>query len=372
MNHLEVRLVAELFLFPNDESDDEDGAIQKLLTKIEDYAESTIPRYNHRQFVEHFRMSTGTFEIVLQKLHSIIVQHQDARMSGNPELSLRKQLLITVWYLANIESFRSVADRFGVSKSTAWMCVNKICKDLLYLNETQKIITTNLETMAETSNYFREKTNFPGIVGIIDGSHIPLKAPELHPTSYINRKGYHSVVLQGVCDHKRKFIDCYAGEVGSMHDARVLRRSDFGTLLETVKIPDDGHFIGHSAYPLKSNLLVPYKDNGHLTNIQRHYNTVFAKARVTIEHTFALLKGRFRRLNLVETRRIEMVPQIIVVSCILHNICRDTEDEVEINLNRIIREEMQMRPENIGIEERQERRGVEKRNNIANYLYMRR
>lgn len=45
----------------------------------------------------------------------------------------------------------------------------------------------------------------------IDGSHIKILPPREHPNSYCNRKGYHFVLLQGVCDHKKLFIDAYAG-----------------------------------------------------------------------------------------------------------------------------------------------------------------
>jgi hypothetical protein len=40
----------------------------------------------------------------------------------------------------------------------------------------------------------------------IDGSHIPIKAPYLFPVDYFNRKGFYSIVLQAVVDHKKKFF----------------------------------------------------------------------------------------------------------------------------------------------------------------------
>ena len=63
----------------------------------------------------------------------------------------------------------------------------------------------------------------PSVIGAIDGSHIPIKAPVLCPENYINRKGFHSVILQAVCDHRMLFTDCYAGWPGSVHDARVFK-----------------------------------------------------------------------------------------------------------------------------------------------------
>ncbi|XP_052778539.1 putative nuclease HARBI1 [Mya arenaria] len=66
---------------------------------------------------------------------------------------------------------------------------------------------------------------FPGIIGAVDGSHIPIRTPTEYPENYINRKGFPSVILQAVCDHNMRFIDIYCGWPGSVHDARVLRNS---------------------------------------------------------------------------------------------------------------------------------------------------
>lgn len=142
--------------------------------------------------------------------------------------------------------YRSVSDRFGVSIYGCWKIVFDICKTILKLNHEKKIIDWPSSGKAlETANYFLTKTKYPGkysiyrtilhyklkitiflgIIGCIDGSHIPIPAPKEYPNSYVNRKKFHSVLLQGVCDEKMRFIDCYAGEAGSIHDSCLFRRS---------------------------------------------------------------------------------------------------------------------------------------------------
>ena len=37
-----------------------------------------------------------------------------------------------------------------------------------------------------------------GIVGVIDGCHIEIKAPSEELVAYVNRKGVHSILLQGI------------------------------------------------------------------------------------------------------------------------------------------------------------------------------
>lgn len=74
--------------------------------------------------------------------------------------------------------------------------------------------------------------DFPGVVGVIDGCHIPISAPTEYPISYINRKGFYSILLQGICNNKMQFIDVFVGICGSVHDARVWRLSDIKNMID--------------------------------------------------------------------------------------------------------------------------------------------
>ena len=46
-----------------------------------------------------------------------------------------------------------------------------------------------------------------------------MNAPKENPASNVNRKRFYSILLQGVYNVDMVFTDCYAGEVGSVHDA---------------------------------------------------------------------------------------------------------------------------------------------------------
>lgn len=159
-----------------------------------------------------------------------------------------------------------------------------------------------------------------------------------------------------------------------MHDACMFRRSDIGQRLHNLQFPQNGHLIGDSAYPLTTKMLVPYKNNGHLGDIQRNFNTKHSQSRVVIEQAFALLKGRFRRLKLLETVRPDITVITIISACILHNICLETNDiPIDINLVAELEEERLMNPVNmVFINERGNNPlAIAKRNNIANLLYRR-
>lgn len=144
----------------------------------------------------------------------------------------------------------------------------------------------------------------------------------------------YSVALQGSVTADRRFIDVFVGEPGSLHDARVLRRSELyrrATINKNAWFPNGTFLIADSAYPSNSWIVPVYKNYGNLTAQQRRFNYIISSGRVVVEHAFGLLKGRFRRLlHFTEHRQIGFVANLIVCACILHNICIDQNDEFDL------------------------------------------
>lgn len=48
----------------------------------------------------------------------------------------------------------------------------------------------------ESEAAFQAEGGFPGVVGLIDATHVCIRAPEHEPDAYINRKKFHSLNLQ--------------------------------------------------------------------------------------------------------------------------------------------------------------------------------
>lgn len=142
-----------------------------------------------------------------------------------------------------------------------------------------------------------------------------------------------SLFVQAICNHKCRFINCYAGHVGSVHDQRVFRQSDVQNYLgDATKFPQDSHLVADLAYKLHDNLMIPYRDNGHLTRRQQNHNFCHASARIVIERAFALLKGRFQSLlTTFAMHRVDLIPIHILACCVLHNICLMRGDELDFD-----------------------------------------
>lgn len=135
-----------------------------------------------------------------------------------------------------------------------------------------------------------------------------------------------------MCDHEKRFIDFFSGEVGSLHDARMLKRS---SLYEKAMngFLGNNYLLGDSAYPLLEWLIPPFRDNGHLSPNQKIFNNRHSSSRSVIENSFGLLKGRFRRLRYFENDNIPFIIECTVAAAVLHNICIDFNDKVDIELD---------------------------------------
>ncbi|KAJ8983616.1 hypothetical protein NQ317_004254 [Molorchus minor] len=209
-------------------------------------------------------------------------------------------MTVFLWFVANeAASYRDVSDRFNISKSTLFKIVRRVT-----------IFPSNLSPEAH---------NFPGVIGVIDGTHIKIDRPADDPDSYLNRKHFYSIQAQVVCDHRRKIRDIFVGFPGSVHDSRVLRSSPvYETLPE--KCNGTYYILGDSGYPCLRNLLTPFKDNGHLTRRQRNYNYVLSTNRYIIEHCFGITKQKFRQLYHMKLKDISLMVHLIRACAVLCNL----------------------------------------------------
>ncbi|XP_019698314.1 putative nuclease HARBI1 [Harpegnathos saltator] len=261
---------------------------------LRDYVERVVPGYSRLQFKEHFRMFPETYEMILHLIGPALCK---TNATGRKQLHPGKQLLILLLFLATPDSYRSIHVQFGVGKTTVFRAVRRITYALHCLAPIF-IRWPKGEAVNRTIEEFSKLRGFPKVIGALDGSYIKIRAPVKDATSYICRKQFHAIYLQAVCDAKSVFTHCYAGHVGSMHDARVFRNSALAHYIET---PNeyfllDSHIIADSAYAIHPHVIVPFKDNGHLTALQKNYNFCLSSTRMPIERAFGLLKVRFRIL----------------------------------------------------------------------------
>jgi len=127
---------------------------------------------------------------------------------GHPNISLEKAILSTLWLLANQDSFREVGHLFDLSSSTAHKIFRNVCSALCnIMNEYLYWPNiTEFQNIRQQFNELRGPNSFPDVVCAVDGMHVEIPAPKDDPISYYNRKGFYSIILQGICNAKCQFI----------------------------------------------------------------------------------------------------------------------------------------------------------------------
>ncbi|CAM5075196.1 unnamed protein product [Natator depressus] len=279
--------------------------------------------WDDSQWLRNFRMRKGTF-MELCDLLSPALKHMNTKMRA--ALTVEKRVAIALRKLATPDSYRSVGNQFGVGKSTVGAAVMQVAHAIKDLLISRVVTLGNVQVIVDGF----AAMGFPNCGGAIDRTHIPILAPQHQAGEYINRKGYFSIVLQALVDHKGRFTNINVGWPGKVHDARIFRNSGlFQKLQEGTLFPDQKItvgdvempivILGDPAYPLMPWLMKPY--TGSLDSSQELFNYRLSKCTMVVECAFGRLKARWRslltHLDLSETN----IPTVITACCALHNLC---------------------------------------------------
>ena len=69
--------------------------------------------------------------------------------------------------------------------------------------------------------HFKDLSQLPNIVGVIDGTHLLINAPCESAVDYFSHYQHHDFGIQAVNDRNLLFLYFSAGYQGSMHDAHM-------------------------------------------------------------------------------------------------------------------------------------------------------
>nr|XP_055049367.1 uncharacterized protein LOC129434466 [Misgurnus anguillicaudatus] len=287
-----------------------------------------LASFTEQDWVSSFRMGRRTFAYLCVSLKSRIIKRDTHLRQAIP---IQKRVAVALWYLATGSGYNTISHLFGLSRSSVCVCVWEVCSAMVSCMQKHIQLPTG-QRLLDIMDGFERLWGFPQCAGAIDGSHIPITAPQLYAKDYFNRKGHHSIILQALVDYQSQFTNINVGWAGSVHDARVLRNSSIFDLAERgVLFPEHTRSIagidvpitvlGDAAYPLMPWLMKPYSDHGQLMGDQQHFNYRLSRARMTVECAFGRLKGRWRCLLKQSELELKRVPVVVTACCILHNLC---------------------------------------------------
>ena len=146
-------------------------------------------------------MSRASF----RKLHALLQLHiQKQQTHLRLTIPSEHRLAIFLYHVAQGDGYTSLMDQFGVGKSTISYIIRDVSKAIMQHLSRKYIRFPNVDEAMCTMEFWREYNGIPGVVGCIDGTHIPIIQPAHSGTAYCNRKGFYSINVQGTI-HSMRF-----------------------------------------------------------------------------------------------------------------------------------------------------------------------
>ena len=141
----------------------------------------------------------------IQFITDTLAPHLERLTERNHALKPQEQVLVALRFFASGSFLELVGDTVGgIPKCTVSRIVSRVSTALA---RKQKQFIRWPSTAAERQEIkqgFFEKGGFPGVIGCIDGTHVRIQGPSAHESDFVNRKGFHSINVQAICDHKGK------------------------------------------------------------------------------------------------------------------------------------------------------------------------
>ena len=222
-----------------------------------------------------FRLSRHTIGLLIQALDAPV------DLGWGHDL----EVLVFLFWLAGAASYRLVSRAFDIPRSTVFYIVHRVANQILGIQKRVIFFPPANEINATALGFGNRAGNpaFNRAVGAIDGCHVRIKPPLLDGTCYLNRKLFHSIQMQAVCDTDCLFLDIFVGYPGSVHDARVLKNSPM--YVQELYPPEGYYILGDGGYPCLSRpiaLVTPYREPVR-NPVERRFNRHHSRARSVIE-----------------------------------------------------------------------------------------
>ena len=166
---------------------------------------------------------------------------------------------IFLWFVGNRGFQSGIAQGVGVHRTTVNKTISNMINRIVEQSHNWIRFPSTADEMKEANVLWQRHFRLPTVIGAVDCTHIEILKPgqALHGDEYICRKGYPSVNVQATCNALEQFTSISAEWPGSVHDARVWRRSPIRGIM--TKYNGAVCLIGDSGYALSPWLITPFK-----------------------------------------------------------------------------------------------------------------
>ncbi|XP_036336252.1 putative nuclease HARBI1 [Rhagoletis pomonella] len=274
------------FYFNNDEDESSSASVRR---SVRDRAPN-IFKLTDIEFIKQFRVNKNAYKhissIICGKIPPVI---KSTAISRQQKLSLCLRILAEGSYQNAVGKDYML----GMAQPT----VSKIFSEVIDILENELCdkwlnLKMNDEEQMESRSYFYNKSKIPGIVMCIDGTHIRIAKPTgSNSHLFYNRKGFYSLNVLVICDHKQRIRYVNAKYPGSAHDSFVWSNSDVSQYFQAQYEGGNRNLrlLGDAGYGLAPWLITPFRNPAPNTPSSR-FNKWHSSGRNIIERTIGVWK----------------------------------------------------------------------------------
>ncbi|KAJ3583280.1 hypothetical protein NHX12_029526 [Muraenolepis orangiensis] len=245
--------------------------------------------------------------------HYLLTTRTQRSRAISPEV----QILAALGFYTSGSFQTSMGDAIGISQASMSRCVTNVTRALV--EKAPHFISFSRDSCSRDQSVqdFQRVAEIPGVRGVLDCVQVAIKAPNSEDSSYINKKGFHSIGCQLVCDARGLLLSAETCWPGGLKDTEILERSSISKIMQS---SEDGWLLGGRPYPLKRWLLTPIFYPASPAELR--YNLAHAATCEIVDRTFRAIQTRFRCLD-GSKGYLQYSPEksssILLACCVLHN-----------------------------------------------------
>ena len=211
-----------------------------------------LNEFDDIDLISRYRLSRNLILDLCNSLGDKLVRNTQR----NQALSVETQIFTALRFYASGCFYMDTASGHGISKASVSRAVHAVTEALCENVNEYISFPLQEDSIRRNKTKLYEIAQFPNVIGLIDGTQIPIKGPSVEEHLYICRKGYHSINVQIVCDANLKILDVVSKWPGSAHDAYIWTNS--GLRQKILDSDIIGYLLGDSGYPISPTLLTPF------------------------------------------------------------------------------------------------------------------
>ncbi|XP_043100585.1 putative nuclease HARBI1 isoform X2 [Puntigrus tetrazona] len=277
----------------------------------------TLDRFDIETVSDEFLLTTFGFPrefiyYLVELLKDSLLRRTQRSRAISPDV----QILAALGFYSTGSFQSKMGDAIGISQASMSRCVSNVTKALIEKAPEFIGFTRDEATRQQSKEEFYRIAGIPNVLGVVDCAHIAIKAPNADDSSYVNKKGFHSINCQLVCDARGLLLSAETHWPGSLTDRTVFKQSSVAKLFEEQEIDE-----GDNRYPLKKWLMTPVQNPESPADYR--YNLAHTTTHEIVDRTFRAIQTRFRCLDGAKgylQYSPEKCSHIIQACCVLHNI----------------------------------------------------